>query len=49
MESSTGDLLLRNFAHDNDLQVDYVDGALCAPESLTEPHARMRGEPQEPV
>jgi hypothetical protein len=39
----------RNFAHDNDLRIDYVDDALRAPELLTEPHARMRAEPQEPV
>jgi hypothetical protein len=40
----------RNFAHDNGLRVDYVENALAAPETLTEPHAAaMRAEPKEPV
>ncbi|HEY3565608.1 MAG TPA: DUF3579 domain-containing protein, partial [Casimicrobiaceae bacterium] len=40
----------RNFARDNALHVEYVENALAAPETLTEPHAAaMRAEPQEPI
>lgn len=37
-----------NFAHDNALQVGYVENALAVPETLVEPRAAMRGEPQKP-
>ena len=39
----------RNFAQDNALRIDYVENALAAPDALPDPHAAMRGEPQEPV
>ncbi|HJU24455.1 MAG TPA: DUF3579 domain-containing protein [Casimicrobiaceae bacterium] len=39
----------RNFAHDNELAIDYVENALSMPEKIPGPHGGVSDEPREPV